>query len=215
MMKKWGVLAALALLLLIGAFVLWTMIGGTTEVKPDVVAGTASPAGSATTPTGPAHVAAQRGPRIAEGSSGAGTAPTQDTGEIRELEIQPIKRAYIQREDGTLRSKDAPPPLFTKATIDAVRAAVTPAVQKCIAEGLERNPDNATLPNPVSVAIIYTASAAGGTVGVTKAEAIINGTQDDGLLPCLEAAYTTVKIAAPAGQADGEGRVQAVFDVKK
>jgi hypothetical protein len=215
MMKKYGVLGALALLLLVGAFVLWTMIGGTTDVDPNVVTGTTETVGSTTTAMGPAQVAAHRGPRIAEGSAGAGTQATEDTGEPRELKIEPIKRAYIQREDSDLRGKDAPPPLFTKATLEAVRAAATPAVQKCIKEGLARSPDNTTLDNPISVAIIYTASAAGGSVGVTKAEAVINGTQDDLMLPCIEAAYTSIKIAAPAGQSEGEGRVQAVFDVKK
>lgn len=214
-MKKWGVLAALALLLLVGAFVLWMMIGGTTEVEADLVAGTTTPTeGSGATTSVKAQVAAHAGPRIAEGSSGANATTTEDTGEPRELTIEPIKRAFIQREDGALRATDAPPPLFRKDTLDALRAAVTPAVQKCIREGLARSPENTALENPASVAIIYTASAAGGTVGVTKAEAIINGTQDDLLLPCLEAAYTAVKIAAPAGQPDGEGRVQAVFDYK-
>jgi hypothetical protein len=209
MMKRWGLLGSLALLLLVGALVLWRLIGGTTEVTPKPssrLVATHAADGSASAAVSAEHVA----PRIAEGTSGE-KAASEDTGEVHELTIEPIKRPPIQREDGAPGSKDA---LFRKDTLDALRAAVTPAVQKCIKEGLARYPDNAHMQSPVSVAIVYTASASSGTVAVSKAEAIINGTQDDELLPCVEAAYSVVRINAPAGQADGEGRVQAVFDLK-
>lgn len=214
MMKKLVVLGALALLLLIGAFALWRMTGGTSEATPDPAAA-ASEEGRIGGPLDRprrSQVAAHAGPRVDDGSAGT-PATSEDTGAPHEMKIEPIKRAYIQREDGTLRGKDAPPPLFRKDTIDALRAAVAPAVQQCIQAGLQRNPDNTKLENPASVSIIYTASAAAGSVGVTKAEAVINGTQDDELLPCIEAAYTAVRITAP-GQADGEGQVQAVFDLQ-
>ncbi len=214
MMKKWGVLGAVALLLLVGAFVLWRMIGGTTEVSPELSSTAQSPEeGRIGGPTDRRPVAAPAAPRIGAGSSGEKPAANDTGGEIPEMKIEPIKRAYIQREDGTLRGKDAPPPLFRKDTVDAIRAAVTPAVQKCMKEGLARIPDNAHLENSASVAVIYTVSATGGQVGVTKAEAVINGTQDDALLPCIEAAYSSVRFQAPA-QPDGEGKVQAVFDLK-
>lgn len=217
MNKRWALGAIALLVLLVGSIALLTLTRSSDELPSGRSEDEATPTGN---PSPTSHsTTAQHHRTTAPARSGelGGSAgsPVEDNDNPPELKIEPIKRAFVQREDDSgPRAKDAPPPLFRKETIQALRTALTPAVKRCIAESLQRNPEYRTIDNPVVINVIYSAGAAGGTVTVHKADAMIQGTQDDEVLKCVETAASAVKVNGGATQSDGDGRFQLVFDYK-
>jgi len=205
MTKTAVTLGSLAALVLIGGVVLWTLVGDTaaaTASSAASVPGARAAAGQAAAP--PRALADQHRPAEAE----RGEDPA-------ELQITPIKRAFIVRDDDAVpRATDAPAPVLARSTLAAVRAAVMPAVERCIAASFETHPENRSLDTKPSVSVIFTAVAAGGVVSITNTASVINGTQEDELRHCIETAYKQLSVPAAPGQRDGEERVQSTFDYK-
>lgn len=185
------------LLVLIGGIALLAMIGEAPRAAPS-----ASRTGIAEVP--PPTVTPVR----------ATTTRATSSDDPPELERAPIKHAFIQRDDdsGIARAKGAPPPMFTRATLAQLRAAVAPAVKQCMDESFQRYPENRSLDTKPSISIQFTATAAGGTLSVANVRTVINGTQEDALLACVGAAYERLSVRTSSEQVDGVGQVQATFD---
>jgi len=203
MTKTAVTLGSLAALVLIGGVVLWTLVG-------DTAAATASSGASVP----PARVAARQAPPRATLDQRRPVEAERDE-DPPELPITPIKRAFIVRDDDAVPpASDAPAPVLAKSTLAAMRAAVMPAVERCMAASFETHPENRSLDTKPSVSVIFTAVASAGVVSITKTASVINGTQEDELRHCIETAYKQLSVPAAPGQRDGEERVQSTFDYK-
>ena len=215
-MTKGRMLLLAALALLAGAVVLLVKLSAGADAVEVAPAPAGAAAGTAPAPATPASRTPREGAAPALAAAGRAAA-VRDPDDPPELAIQPIRRAYVQREhDDTPRAKDAPPPLFTRETMQALRAAAAPAVGQCIAAAVARFPEMKELEAQLSVSTIVTARAADGTVQVVEARSTINNLSDDELVRCLEEeAYARVAIRSPSGQREGEGAVLQIFDVPK
>lgn len=200
---KRAVLVASAVLILGVAIALlvWMREDGSLEPEHAQAATRSTPSTSAqrqaTTTTTRRDGVALPAPASAERETTRGDDPP-------ELAIQPIARAQIQRETG-----DGP---LERATIQALRSAAAPAVQRCIGDSLARNPSYRSLEDPLSLSITYYAAVAAGALTVTKAKAVVQNTQDDELVACVETAARSIH--AGVGQGDAASGVQLVFEYK-
>lgn len=197
-----------ALLLLVGALVL---LGGVDTAPPAAGSNSASPVAAAR----PTHESSRAVvPNVpAMPSAGSSHAPSQSDEPIKWKDADLSKRSFVQRDDDSVPwPKDAPPPAFTKATMQAIRAAATPGVEKCKSEIWKTYPDLAQNPDiKASISVVYTAQAAGGAITIPSARVVVNGFPDDNYAKCVQDVFEKLQVATPAGQADGKGQVASSF----
>ncbi|HEY5947156.1 MAG TPA: hypothetical protein VIV40_16750 [Kofleriaceae bacterium] len=172
-------------------------------------------------PTGPSSAAATspRGtsqPAIATAEPVRAPAAAEQAGAVEWKNVEPAARTYVQREDDSVPwPKDAPPPLFSKATLQAIRAAVTPGVNQCMATTRARYPELATNPElSAEITIDYTARATHGAITIAGADVAVQGFPDDALASCVKDVYRRAHVTAN-DQADGTGKVHAGFSLDK
>jgi hypothetical protein len=147
----------------------------------------------------------------------APSAPAGEPAPVQWKDADLSKRVYVQRDDDSVPwPKNAPPPLFKKETLEAIRTAVTPGVDDCMAktsaryaEALKENPE---LKGEITVA--YTARAASGAVSISAADVSVQGFPDDDLATCVKDVYLKAHVNAP-GQRDGTGKVAGGFSWRK
>jgi hypothetical protein len=146
-------------------------------------------------------------------AAGSSNAPSLPDHAIKWKDADLSKRSFVQREDDSVPwPKDAPPPAFTKATMQAIRAAATPGVEKCKSEIWKTYPDLAQNPDiKASISVVYTAQAAGGAITIPSARVVVNGFPDDNYAKCVQDAFEKLQVASPAGQSDGKGQVVSSF----
>lgn len=177
--------------------------GGQAEPAPTTSAGNAAPSHATNRPT-------VAGGDRAPARTGGDEAPVQWT------DADLSKRTSVQRDDDSVPwPKGAPPPLFTKATLQAIRAAVTPGVNNCIDTARAHYADLATNPDlQGDIMIAYTAHAAQGAIKIAAADVVANGFPDDDLVKCIKDVYLHAQATSP-DQADGNGKVASSFTLKR